>query len=858
MVESAVTEIQLLSPISGICSMLDVVPDPAFAQKMVGDGMAVDPVENVLLAPCDAVVQQIHPSRHAVTLMVNGNIELLIHIGVDTVKLRGEGFEPLVSAGQEVKALTPLIKIDMDSVGQRAKSLHILVLLTEMDRILELIPTDLVHLKSGDSLFKAVIKAKGDEETGSADDMISSSPVTVINATGLHARPAASVVTLAKKFNSRIMIEKNGEQANARSLVSILALDIRMGDTVRILAKGDDQTMAIEALEAAIRDGLGEEGVTPGEGVKHDAIDYSSEPSLLVKKNDDPNKLVGIKASPGQAMGTLYQVKTDLPEPAEKGKSLAEELLQLDEAILAAKDTLTDLVIKLKEKEMGQKADIFTAHKELLDDPFVYNTAVDGIKQGKSAPFSWNSAIARQAEKLAAMNNTLLAGRAADLLDVGNRVSRIMAGLSQESIPEDLPGDTILVSRELSPSDTATLNPEKVVGICTILGGASSHSAILARAMDIPALSGVDPRLLLQENGTPAVLDASKGYLLLQPGEEVLAEIRKQKQEQAELKSSMLLSKDQPAMTMDGVTVEIAGNIGNVTEARSLLENGGDAVGLFRSEFLYQDQATAPGEAQQTDAYKQVLQAMGDRPVIVRTLDIGGDKPLPYLPIPEEANPFLGERGIRVGLDKPALLAQQLRALLNASSDGNLRIMFPMVSSLFELKLARELLKREAEALSMSTDKIQVGIMIEVPSAAVMADLLAEHVDFFSIGTNDLTQYVLAIDRGHPKLAAFADGLHPAVLRLIDMTVKAAHAKGKWVGVCGGLAGEEEAVPILVGLGVDELSVSVPVVPEVKSWVRRLKKSDCSQLAEQALNFTDAEKVRELVRAFNDKEERNI
>ena len=851
MTTTALTEIEVFAPFTGIGCTLGEVPDPAFAQKMVGDGMAIDPVENVLQAPCDAVVQQIHPARHAVTLMAGGDVELLIHIGVDTVKLKGDGFRALAEAGQAVKAGTPLIELDLDAVGQKAKSLRTVVLLTDMDRIAGLEFTDQQHIKAGDLLFKALIKAGNNEaEAVNAEDMIISSPVGIVNPTGLHARPAAAIVTLAKQFQSQIMIQKGDRQADAHSLVAIMGLDIGFGDTVTVLAKGDDQTQAIEALETAIRQGLGEEGADPGAATDQGGVDFDSEPSLLVKKSDDPNQLSGVEASPGQAQGPLYQLRVDLPQPAAEGKSVAEELLQLDQAIALAKATLSGLVAELRKKEMGQKADIFAAHQELLEDPFVYNAAVDAVKQGESAAIAWNAAIGKQAQQLAAMNNALLAGRAADLRDVGTRVARIMAGLPQETIPKDLPPNTILVTRDLTPSDTATLNPDRVAGICTTLGGASSHSAILARALGIPALSGVDPRVLEQEDGTPAVLDTSRGCLLLRPGEAVLEKIQRKQQEQSQRRSRALQEKDQPAVTRDSVTIEVAGNIGNVAEARDLVEFGGEAVGLFRSEFLYQDQAAAPGEAQQTDAYRAVLQTLGERPVIVRTLDVGGDKPLPYLPLPEEDNPFLGERGIRIGLDKPALLAQQLRALLKAASAGRLRIMFPMVSSLFELKLAKTVLQREAQALSISTDTIQVGIMIEVPSAAVMADLLAEHVDFFSIGTNDLTQYVLAIDRGHPKLAAFADGLHPAVLRLIEMTINAAHAKGKWVGICGGLAGEKEAVPVLVGLGVDELSVSVPIIPEVKSWVRQLKQSDCRQLADQALNCTDAQKVRELVRAF--------
>jgi phosphocarrier protein FPr len=422
--------------------------------------------------------------------------------------------------------------------------------------------------------------------------------------------------------------------------------------------------------------------------------------------------------------------------------------------------------------------------------------------------------------------------------------------LSQDTIPAELPENTILVAKDLTPSDTAKLNPAFVKGICTTLGGASSHSAILARAMGIAAMAGVEAKIMTL-HGTEVLLDTAKGYLLLSPTEAEMAQLDVIKNAAEQQKALALAHKDETAVTLDGVRFEIAGNIAKVSDAQKLVEMGGEAVGLLRSEFLYQDQSVAPSEDDQEQVYRAVLQTLGPRPLVVRTLDVGGDKPLAYLPLPKEDNPFLGERGIRVGLDKPAVLRQQVRALLKAAEAGNLRIMFPMVASLFELKLAKQVVKEEAEKLAIDISGIQIGIMIEVPSAAVMADVLAEHVDFFSIGTNDLTQYTLAIDRGHPKLAAIADGLHPAVLRLIDMTVKAAHAKGKWAGICGGLAGEKDAVPILVGLGIDELSVSVPSIPEVKHQVRHLNQQACQLIAAKAMSCADAKDVRALMRDPN-------
>ncbi|WP_351188718.1 phosphoenolpyruvate--protein phosphotransferase [Shewanella sp. TB4-MNA-CIBAN-0142] len=825
------TTIQLLAPFTGVCCPLSQVPDAAFSQKMVGDGLAIDPTENILHAPCDATVTQIHPSKHAVTLLTATGIEILLHIGVDTVKLKGEGFKALVKVGDAVKAKTPLIELDLDKVGCGVKSLRTVILLTDMTRIITLTPTTEQFVNAGDLLFSAEVSAAVRAVTKS-DDMVSSAPIVVINPTGIHARPAAAIVTAIKAFDCDVMIDKAGKQANARSVVGLMGLDIAFGEQIVILAKGKDQQAAIAALSEAISTGLGEEGADASLVTKNVKSDFDpfSEPSLLLQTSQDPRQLIGVEASPGQVKGRLYVIKAEVPKF----------------------DTFADdaQVEELHNKDMGQKADIFVAHQELMSDPDLYDDCIIELQQGKSAPYAWSKSICRQADKLAGMDNPLLAGRATDLIDVGNRVSRIMAGLSQDTIPAELPENTILVAKDLTPSDTAKLNPAFVKGICTTLGGASSHSAILARAMGIAAMAGVEAKIMTL-HGTEVLLDTAKGYLLLSPTEAEMAQLDVIKNAAEQQKALALAHKDETAVTLDGVRFEIAGNIAKVSDAQKLVEMGGEAVGLLRSEFLYQDQSVAPSEDDQEQVYRAVLQTLGPRPLVVRTLDVGGDKPLAYLPLPKEDNPFLGERGIRVGLDKPAVLRQQVRALLKAAEAGNLRIMFPMVASLFELKLAKQVVKEEAEKLAIDISGIQIGIMIEVPSAAVMADVLAEHVDFFSIGTNDLTQYTLAIDRGHPKLAAIADGLHPAVLRLIDMTVKAAHAKGKWAGICGGLAGEKDAVPILVGLGIDELSVSVPSIPEVKHQVRHLNQQACQLIAAKAMSCADAKDVRALMRDPN-------
>jgi phosphocarrier protein FPr len=374
--------------------------------------------------------------------------------------------------------------------------------------------------------------------------------------------------------------------------------------------------------------------------------------------------------------------------------------------------------------------------------------------------------------------------------------------------------------------------------------------AILARSLGIPALAGVEPAALELANGTPVILDGGNGTLRLNVSPEQVARVRRSQELAEQRRKANLASAHEPAVTLDGTRIEVLANIGGVNDAVQVAKLGGEGVGLLRSEFLFMERPDAPTEQQQFETYRAIADAVGrDHPLIVRTLDVGGDKPLSYLPIPKEDNPFLGERGVRVGLDRPEILRAQLRAILRAADAGGARlsVMFPMIATLDELRDVKAILDEEAKSLGVPP--VPTGIMVEVPATAVMAAQFAREADFFSIGTNDLTQYTLAMDRGHPKLAPQGDGLCPAVLRLIAHTVNGARAAGRAVrvGVCGGIAGDPSAVPILIGIGVDELSVSLPVIPAVKAQVRTLRLDDCKKLAERALAADSAEQVRALV-----------
>jgi multiphosphoryl transfer protein len=564
--------------------------------------------------------------------------------------------------------------------------------------------------------------------------------------------------------------------------------------------------------------------------------------------SSSPDVLVGVPASSGLAIGRVVQFRRSEVRVRERAGSQDEERAHLASAIAEAKRQLEEMRQRLRGEADYGKAAIFIAHEEILADPELLEAAARGIAAGQSAAFAWRAAADTHAALLSGLKNELLAARAQDVRDVGRRV---LNGLVGDNDARDYPADTILISEELTPSDIAGFDRTRVLGFCTTTGGASSHVAILARSFDLPAVVGIDTYALDVPDGTLAIVDGTRGVLTVSPTSEIVAQIRQRTAARVERQRLDAAQAHVPAVTLDGRRIDVGANAGDVDEGIRAASVGADGIGLLRTELLFMDRVNAPSEDEQFLMYRGIVQALGpERPIIIRTLDVGGDKPLAYLPLPREDNPFLGMRGLRVGLDRPDVLRTQLRAILRASEAGAVRVMFPMVATLAELRDARAMLDEAVGELGVAP--IPVGVMVEVPSAALQASAFAREVDFFSIGSNDLTQYTLAMDRGHPKLAARVDALHPAVLRLIDLTVRGAHDRGKWVGVCGGMAGEAQAVPILVGLGVDELSVNVPAVASVKAQVRALSFEACRDLAARALDADTAANVRAMMPAVED------
>jgi len=663
--------------------------------------------------------------------------------------------------------------------------------------------------------------------------------IGLANAHGLHARPAKELAQLAKAFDGeiRVRVVDSGQAAvSAKSLSKLLSLGARRGQVLEIIAEPNVAADALPALLAAIEAGLGED-VEALAVVAEAAPEMLPEPELQAPS---PGAVIhGVAAAPGIASGPAHiQVLREFDYPL-RGESLPIERQRLQQALAAVNAEIGALIQRSQAKAIGE---IFITHQEMLADPELSDEVDQRLRQGESAPAAWMAVIDSAARQQEALHDALLAERAADLRDIGRRVLAQLCGEADIPAPEQ---PYVLVMEEVGPSDVARLDPARVAGILTARGGATAHSAIVARALGIPAVVGAGDAVLLIASGTALLLDGQRGRLHVAPPadelQRALAE-RDRREQRLQLARAHRL---EPALTRDGHAIEVFANIGDSKGIEAVVDHGAEGVGLLRTELIFMAHQQAPDEALQEAEYRRVLDGLGGRPLVVRTLDVGGDKPLPYWPIAKEENPFLGVRGIRLTLQRPQVMETQLRALLRAAGDRPLRIMFPMVGQLEEWQQARAMVERLREEISVSD--LQLGIMIEVPSAALLAPVLAREVDFFSIGTNDLTQYTLAIDRGHPSLSAQADGLHPAVLQLIDMTVRAAHAHGKWVGVCGELAADPQAVAVLLGLGVDELSVAARSIAEVKALVRELNYEHARQLAQQALLQGSASAVRALV-----------
>lgn len=567
------------------------------------------------------------------------------------------------------------------------------------------------------------------------------------------------------------------------------------------------------------------------------------------------NHINGIAASDGVAIAKAYLlVEPDLSFDNEKVTDIDAEIAKFNHAIETSKVELTKIRNNAEENLGADKAAIFDAHLLVLDDPELIQPIEDKIKNEQvNAPTALSDVTGQFITIFESMDNEYMKERAADIRDVSKRVLAHILGVELPN-PSMIDESVVIIGNDLTPSDTAQLNKEFVQGFVTNIGGRTSHSAIMSRSLEIAAVVGTKSITKEVKQGDMIIVDGLTGEVIIDPTEDEVIVYQNKRERFFEDKQALQQLRDEPSTTADGTHVELAANIGTPDDLKGVIENGAEGIGLYRTEFLYMGRDEMPTEDEQFEAYKKVLETMEDKRVVVRTLDIGGDKELPYLNLPEEMNPFLGYRAIRLCLDQPDIFRPQLRALLRASTYGKLNIMFPMVATIKEFRDAKALLLEEKENLTNEgievSDDIELGIMVEIPSTAALADVFAKEVDFFSIGTNDLIQYTMAADRMSERVSYLYQPYNPSILRLVKQVIKASHNEGKWTGMCGEMAGDETAIPLLLGLGLDEFSMSATSILKARRQIKGLSQNEMEELADRAINCATSEEVQELVEQY--------
>ena len=819
----------LLSPVTGWAAPLDEVPDAVFSQRMLGDGLAIDPTVGEVRAPFDGTVAVLPASRHAVSVRSDEGLEVLIHVGLETVALKGQGFTAHVAEGDKVRAGELLLSFDLDVVARGATSLITPIVVTGEGWSLSNRVTDRpVH--TGEALL--TLEFTGGKAAIATAGSTASRTICSPLPQGLHARPAARVAKAAAAYEAKVTLSVGQRSANAASPVAMMALGLRLGDDLTLNATGTDAEAAVATLAELILSGMGERTEPPAA-----TLISASVPSGPTMTADGELVFKGVCAAPGLIIGKAVRLRLSEIAVIEAGRGPAQERAALDAALKTVEAQLAASAAATS----SELRSVLAAHAAFLSDPELTTAAHLLIAEGKSAAYAWRQACRATASLLRSLGDARMAERADDLMDIERQVLIPLTGQVPAAPLALGPGD-VLLADDLLPSQLIAFDGAPA-GICTERGGATSHVAILAAAMGVPTLVAVGAGLERIADGTLVVLDADGGRLTASPSAQTQALSESRAAADRRRKADARAFAAEPCRTADGFRIEVFANLGAASETAGAVAGGAEGCGLLRTEFLFLDRQTAPDEAEQLSQYQAIADGLGGRPLVVRTLDAGGDKPMPYLPMPHEDNPALGLRGVRSGLLHPELLLTQMRAVCRVQSSGLVALMLPMITSVAEVRQARALLDRAIEDTGGPAPLL--GVMIETPAAAMTTDLLAAEIDFVSIGTNDLTQYTLAMDRQNPHLAAQLDGLHPAVLRLIAAS-SAGASDLQWIGVCGGLASDRLAVPILIGLGVTELSAAPAAVAEIKATVRGFTISECQVLAANALKLDSAEAVRRL------------
>ena len=828
------TTLLLKSPLAGWCMPLSEVPDPVFAERMAGDGVAIDPTGNILYAPCDGVIVPLKDAKHALTIHTASGHDILLHVGIDTVKLVGEGFEVLVQAGQHVTTGQPLLRFDLDLIARRARSAVTPILLASEGNVRRRTESGIVAV--GDFLMEVELGLLAHElrtPAVSAEEI--SRFFNIVFDHGLHARPAALVAAALRPFDARVTFILRDRSANARSTVALMSLGVHRGDVVEARAAGIEAEKALTALASLL-----------GAPVCSAIVALPQEVAVVKISNVESlaRHIKAVIASGGVAIGEATQLFQPEISVRETGDGVDREIVALNAAIAIVKLHIESLV----KAANSEQQTILAAHVELIQDPELMSRANDWLRRGTSAGYAWRKALRSIVDTLRANGDPHMMERVADLRDLENQVLLVLDG-RHPGQTRDLPDRAILIADELLPSQLVSLDPSRIAGICTARGGPTSHVAIIAAAMGIPALVAAGPMVLEIADGTHLILNANHGHLHVSPAPVEIMAAQHDLAQRASQQTADIAAAQDICRTRDQLQIKIYANLGTLAEAAPAVAKGAEGCGLLRTEFLFLDRHQPPDENEQAREYQMIATALGSRTLTIRTLDIGGDKPIAYLPLPREDNPALGLRGLRTSLWQPELLRTQLRAILRVQPASQCRILLPMVTDIGDVRVVRALLN-ELQIEMGIVELPALGIMIETPASALLADQLVSEVDFLSIGTNDLSQYTLAMDRGHPELAARLDALHPAVLRLIEAVANAGNAQHKEVAVCGGLGSDPIAIPILIGLGVHEVSAVPALIPRIKRVIRSLDAGACAELAQEALAQTSAAAVRALVEAW--------
>ncbi|MCC7394403.1 MAG: phosphoenolpyruvate--protein phosphotransferase [Sphingomonadaceae bacterium] len=826
------SEIIIHAPFAALLRPLSSVPDPVFAEKMVGDGVALEPLGEEVFAPFAGRVMAVAPTGHSLTLrgeVAGRAIDILLHIGIDSVAMAGAGFEPLVGEGDVFAAGDPLLRFDLDQLALGAAATVTPILCTNNGAILrQIAPYGRVDARA--PIFAVSLPVERAVNNSASESAHLIHNITLPH--GIHARPAARITAMVRDFGGQVRLSVGASHANGASSAELLALGARHGDELHIRAIGDEPRRFVVALSHLL-DQLATAEAARDEGMST----VASGPLASASK---PGQVAGVRAAPGLAIGPVWRADAvDAAVPESSGDAPA-ELSALEQALAALRTNLTNRAAR----EKGAAREILEAHLSLTDDPALHADARAAISVGRSAAFAWRAASRAMENRFAASDVARLRERAVDLRDVERQLLALLLGdVGAVSTP---PKGAIVLAEDIAPSLLINAPAGQFGGVALGAGGATSHAAILAAAKGLPMLVALGAGVDAIADGAQVILDADHGLLDGAPDATALSAAQERMAATAAAAAQARAAAGADCQLACGTRIEVFANLGNVEEAAAARAAGAEGCGLLRSEFLFLERDTAPDVDAQAAAYGAIARALDGRPLIIRTLDVGGDKPISYLPFAAEENPALGARGIRFSLARPDLLDTQLRAMLRAVPAAQLRIMLPMVVDVAEVTSVRHRLDALAAEEGVG-QRVPLGIMVETPAAAMLATDLAAEVDFLSIGSNDLAQYMLAMDRTNAALATRLDALHPAVLRAMAMAARGAAAHGRWLGICGGLAADPIAAPLLVGLGCSELSGSIASIAAIKAALSRVTMDQCRALAAGALTLHDAGQVRALL-----------